>query len=256
MPWGRFDDAMPTHPKFVDRSPEAKLVFMLSVLYCARELTDGKVGRGGENIIFGQSECSSEVRANVRNELIAANLWELGNGDLWVHDYLDYNPTREQVLRTRETAKERMRRLRSSEVRANVRENMHESGERSGEVRTAPDSRFPIPDSQTPVPNNTSAAQTTRGSRLPMDWELPDEWRKWAEKERPDLDIDKAAAGFADYWHSIPGKSGAKLNWFATWRNRIRDMRLNGKGPPAGTTLQDLADDSRRSLEAQGFFKQ
>lgn len=60
------------------------------------------------------------------------------------------------------------------------------------------------------------------GSRLPADWSLPDDWRSWAELERPDVDARREAAGFADYWHGIPGAKGRKADWQATWRNWIR----------------------------------
>ena len=29
---------------------------------------------------------------------------------------------------------------------------------------------------------------------------------------------------FHDYWIGIPGQRGVKLDWQATWRNRIRDV--------------------------------
>lgn len=61
------------------------------------------------------------------------------------------------------------------------------------------------------------------GSRLPDDWSLPAEWSGWAAKERPDLDIAREAAGFADYWHGAAGAKARKADWQATWRNWIRN---------------------------------
>lgn len=60
------------------------------------------------------------------------------------------------------------------------------------------------------------------GSRLPADWSLPDDWRSWAERERPDVDARREADGFADYWHGVAGAKGRKADWQATWRNWIR----------------------------------
>ena len=60
------------------------------------------------------------------------------------------------------------------------------------------------------------------GSRLPQDWKLPDEWRTWAQAERPGLDVDRESASFADYWHGVAGAKGRKADWQATWRNWIR----------------------------------
>lgn len=64
-----------------------------------------------------------------------------------------------------------------------------------------------------------------RASRLPPDWQLPDDWRMWAKQIRPEIDVDRAAASFADYWHSKAGKGGCKLDWQATWRNWVRNER-------------------------------
>lgn len=62
-----------------------------------------------------------------------------------------------------------------------------------------------------------------RGSRLPPDWSLPDDWRAWAESEGlTRAAIDRQAEQFADYWHGAAGAKGRKADWFATWRNWIR----------------------------------
>lgn len=68
------------------------------------------------------------------------------------------------------------------------------------------------------------------GSRLPADWSLPDDWRAWAEAERPDVDVAREAASFADYWHGLAGAKARKADWLGTWRNWIR--RSNGKPQP------------------------
>lgn len=64
-----------------------------------------------------------------------------------------------------------------------------------------------------------------RASRLPTDWALPEPWREWAEHERPELDLTRTAAAFADYWHGKAGKDGRKVDWAATWRNWVRNER-------------------------------
>lgn len=76
----------------------------------------------------------------------------------------------------------------------------------------------------------TKAKDVARGSRLPADWTLPKEWGEWALSERPELNrevIRKIADQFRDYWISVPGQRGVKLDWLATWRNRVRDVKVN-----------------------------
>ena len=78
---------------------------------------------------------------------------------------------------------------------------------------------------QEPITKNQEPkVKTQRGSRLPTDWSLPEDWKAWAENERPDLLINKVADSFKDFWISKPGAGGVKLNWEATWRNWIRSQ--------------------------------
>ena len=80
---------------------------------------------------------------------------------------------------------------------------------------------------QEPITNNH--IKTQRGSRLPTDWSLPVDWKTWAEAERPDLNAEKVAESFKDFWISKPGAGGVKLNWEATWRNWVRSQKQSFK---------------------------
>ena len=72
------------------------------------------------------------------------------------------------------------------------------------------------------------SAKSPRGTALPETWTLPDDWKTWAEKERPDVDPQTAADSFRDYWVAKPGKDGRKADWLATWRNWVRNQRSSG----------------------------
>lgn len=56
-----------------------------------------------------------------------------------------------------------------------------------------------------------------RGSRLPADWTLPDEWCRWAMKERawPAHEAQRVAKQFRDHWLA---KGEPRADWFASWR--------------------------------------
>lgn len=59
----------------------------------------------------------------------------------------------------------------------------------------------------------------------------------WCQKEYPGLtryQADAITAEFVDYWRGVPGAKGAKLDWEATWRNRMRTKL----GDPADTPGQ------------------
>lgn len=65
---------------------------------------------------------------------------------------------------------------------------------------------------------------TARGTRLPSDWVLPDEWREFAKTELnwTDRDVSAEANEFRDYWIAQPASKAVKSDWFATWRNWVR----------------------------------
>jgi len=66
---------------------------------------------------------------------------------------------------------------------------------------------------------------TSKGSRLPADWSLPNEWATWAITDKPGYPVILEAAKFRDYWLSKTGKDATKADWFATWRNWVRNTR-------------------------------
>ena len=78
--------------------------------------------------------------------------------------------------------------------------------------------------SSTSSSSSTNKEKTQRGSRLPTDWTLPEEWKEWAEAERQDLNIKSVADSFRDFWIAKAGTGGVKLDWQATWRNWVRSQ--------------------------------
>ena len=75
-------------------------------------------------------------------------------------------------------------------------------------------------------------AKQRRGSRLPADWKPSDVDKQFCKTERPDLDPEKTADRFRDYWVSQPGSKGVKLNWSATWRNWVRNETRYASAQP------------------------
>lgn len=91
---------------------------------------------------------------------------------------------------------------------------------------------------EAPVPATTQKTDPQkRGSRLPADWTLPDDWRTWAQVERPDVDAGKESEKFRDYWHAKAGKDAAKVDWSATWRNWVRNARAGKQDAVAGRAV-------------------
>jgi uncharacterized protein YdaU (DUF1376 family) len=88
---------------------------------------------------------------------------------------------------------------------------------RAQPVNEAPPNQEPRTINQEP-----RTTKTQRGTRLPTDFELPDEWIGFCRQERADLDPQTVFAEFLDYWIAQPGQKGVKTDWPATWRNWVR----------------------------------
>mgnify|MGYP006914135904 CR=1 FL=1 len=66
-------------------------------------------------------------------------------------------------------------------------------------------------------------APAMRATRIPDDFALTDELRAWAKDKGLDhLNLDAILEEFFDYWRSVPGAKGTKLDWPATFRGWVR----------------------------------
>ena len=109
--------------------------------------------------------------------------------------------------------------------------------------------------STTKVSVNVEAktAKSARGARLQLS-AMPDDWKAWAIKERPDLNADTTWQTFRDYWVAIPGQKGCKSDWLATWRNWVRNQRTPPKsiasGEQYGTRRESSAERYERLMQS------
>jgi hypothetical protein len=44
----------------------------------------------------------------------------------------------------------------------------------------------------------------------------------WAQENVPRVDVREQTKRFVDYWRSLPGQRGVRIDWTATWRNWMR----------------------------------
>lgn len=113
MAWVRIHDGAMGHPKVIGmfdwRDPFHVWIWGLS--YCQTHLTDGFI------TAVAVPKMGQKAAAN----LVARRLWEAAEDGWQVHDYLDWNDTRDAVMKKRNEAKDRMAaaRERSTPVRAN-----------------------------------------------------------------------------------------------------------------------------------------
>jgi len=101
-----------------------------------------------------------------------------------------------------------------------------------------------IPETERETETETKKERETKknkqtGSRLPDNWKPNIDEIEYCKLNRPDLDWKVVSDSFRDYWIAQPGAKGRKTDWFATWRNWVRNQRRYD-------TYTNAKDKSRR----------
>lgn len=96
MSWLRIDDAVMDHPKILMLNDAQFRLWMRGLCYCQKHLTDGLLSDLAVKSIFGKAESVKR--------LVDAKLWDLYDGGFAVHDYLDWNDSRELTLQRKDAA--------------------------------------------------------------------------------------------------------------------------------------------------------
>lgn len=171
MTWVRLDDQFAQHPKLVTAGPLGIALFVAGLAYCNRNLTDGFIpwaaarlllswefrernGRLGTVSVTSGLAGEDVTTEYVATLLIASGLWTEIDGGYVVHDYLDYQPSKEQVLAERASSAERQQRYR------NAKSNGVTNGVTNGASHTTPTptpTPKPVPDTQTNNPEPLSS---------------------------------------------------------------------------------------------------
>lgn len=111
MPWIRIDENAMDHPKFVALSANAWRLWCEGQSYCQKHLTDGVIPR---QVLKGFRYYSPTSLKLLTATLVPGKgpLWEGAGDGVLVHDYLDWNDSREIVMKARQEARDRRRRWR------------------------------------------------------------------------------------------------------------------------------------------------
>lgn len=100
--WAKISDDFFRHPRTVAAGRDARDLFLVSLTHCNEHLTDGFVAAGYLRRLAADAEID-DARA-AADRLVAVGYWEECDGGWMVHDFLDYNPSRAEVLAEREKA--------------------------------------------------------------------------------------------------------------------------------------------------------
>ena len=124
MPWVRFDDQYPIHRKVDGLTDAAFRLHTSAIFWCARNLTDGFVPEEDLDGVTARVRTPSRFAA----ECVRRGVWHDArhrcpsqkcpgpvDGDGWmIHDYWEYQPSKEQVIREREANARRQKKWRDA----------------------------------------------------------------------------------------------------------------------------------------------
>jgi hypothetical protein len=100
MAWVKIDDQLPNHVKVAyleDMVLPALGLNMLALCWCNSQLTDGFIPEAQVRRLAGNARWLPLAEV-----LVKAGFWEEVDGGYQIHDYLDYQPSKEDVLATKE----------------------------------------------------------------------------------------------------------------------------------------------------------
>lgn len=109
MPYLSIDDQAADHPKIEALSDKAFRLWFKGITYCQRFLTDGHIAADVVRGLRGWSKVTQDELAKVLPPFTGP-LWHVAeDGSVRVHDFLNWNDSRAEVLKRRTTKTDRMK---------------------------------------------------------------------------------------------------------------------------------------------------
>ena len=226
--YAKFATGFPADPKMVMAGERGEHLYFRAVLHCREHLTDGVIHRASLQRIGLGIGGKLETHAA---RLVEVGLWIEREDDYEVHDYLEYNPSREKVLEERRKASER----RANGARA--------SAERRASVACPDPTR---PDVLTEhMKNDVESGQPTkkRSYSPSEDFTPTDAHCEYARQHG--LVVDSERDHWLD-WCTANGRKYKNLNaGFSTW---LRQAVGFGRGGAPIAALDEIVDEPKLVL--------
>lgn len=110
MPWGKIDDNFFSHPKVLAAGTLACGLMIKAISYSSHYLTDGFIAREAISSLISDTDDP----ISIAERLVKVRLFERVEGGYQIHDYLEYNPSKEEVERERGLTRKRQADYRSN----------------------------------------------------------------------------------------------------------------------------------------------
>lgn len=249
MAWVRLDDRFPHNPKVLKAGPLGLAMQVAAICYCNQHLTDGFLPSQAASHLLDFSGLAMRCWDNgivgggvdadwrvVVQDLVEARLWVECEGGWRIHDYLEYQPSKSQVLQARSQNANRQAKWR------NAVSNTVSNTVSNGPVTPAP--------SKNPSKNKKDIEGARKRARttIPPDWLLSETGRQYAlSKSWSAEQTDREAEAFRD--RNL--KTGTLYaDWEAAWRTWVQNApKFAGNQRPALSPADPHATE-RAALEA------
>ncbi len=153
MAWVKLDDDFFSNPKVMRAGRDARDLYLAALCFCNRGLTDGHIPQEALRRLAADADIDNVREAAER--LIAVGLWDACDGGYQIHDYLEYQPSRERVNATREVRAEagsRGGKQRAANEQANAKQIATETQANSQKFASESFKQNPTPSRSRPVP--------------------------------------------------------------------------------------------------------
>ena len=159
MTWAKLDDSFPEHPKIAALSDAAFRQHVTAICYAAKFNTDGEITPAAFRMIRGSAKLAAQ--------LVDATLWDALETGWAIHDFLEYNPSREKVTEksTKRAAAGRLGGQQSAIVRGSKTEAKPEAIAQAKPKQLLHQNLNPVP--TRPDPDDSYESSHQRGASLP-----------------------------------------------------------------------------------------
>jgi hypothetical protein len=244
--WVRIDDKAWSHPKFASLPAGAVRLWMFALCWCNQQESDGFVPRSMLRVLRGTSSDASA--------LVASCLWVESEDGWRFHDYLQYQPSRDQLSAQRNSTKERVTRFRERSRNAVTPPTTPTGNAVTNALVTLPPTQ---PNPTRPEEEKREAVKPPprpkliRWRKVPAGWEPKDEHRELARE----LGVDMARQVPLYRDHEFKDLKSDADGAFRTWLRRAAEYsqpRAASAGGGGGSLPLLMARIQRMEAEDEG----
>lgn len=99
MAWARIDDKFLDNPKVRKAGKEATYLYISALIYSSSQITEGFISDESLGLVAFKGFIKNEN--SQAKKLVECDLWDRVEGGYQIHDYLEYNPTKEEIEEAR-----------------------------------------------------------------------------------------------------------------------------------------------------------